>query len=55
MEDFKSELTTLINKHSIDSILETPDFIIADHLIEYIEALRATLKARDIWRSDQEG
>lgn len=28
---FKQELTVLINKHNLDSLTDTPDFILADY------------------------
>lgn len=39
MESFESELCRLINKHSMDARLNTPDFILTQYVIKHLEAL----------------
>jgi hypothetical protein len=49
LEEFRSELTTLINRFNIDSVMETPDYMLADHLVLTMMNLEATIKARTHW------
>jgi len=37
MATFIRELTTLINKHSLESGSDTPDFILAEYLVNCLE------------------
>ncbi len=46
---FRDELETLINKHSIDNDLETPDHILADHVIRQLRTLKRTVSTRERW------
>jgi hypothetical protein len=39
MSTFESELCALINKHSIDARLNTPDFIVTQYIMSNLEAL----------------
>lgn len=38
-KEFQNELTKLLNRHSIDTLLDIPDFIIKDHLIAFMYTL----------------
>ena len=38
-EEFKIKLTSLINEMSIDNIFDLPDFIIANFIVDCMEAL----------------
>jgi hypothetical protein len=49
LEEFRSELVNLINRYHIDTDLETPDYMISDHLILTLMNLEATIKARTHW------
>lgn len=46
-KDFKKELEQLINKHSVDSLLETPDFILADYLTSALYIFETATACRD--------
>lgn len=46
---FKKELETLINRHSIDNDLNTPDFILAEYIIKCLTNLKITTIDRDTW------
>lgn len=46
---FHLELQNLINRYSIDSVLNTPDFILADYVTDTLWHLGLMLKARDDW------
>lgn len=48
-EEFKKELTALINKYSIENGSNTPDFILADYLIKCIENYNQITKTRENW------
>lgn len=37
--DFKEDLRAVLNRHSIDNLLEMPDFVIAQFLDEFLCAL----------------
>lgn len=47
--NFQTELTTLLNKHSIDNDCNTPDFILAGNICLQIMATQAMMKDRDTW------
>ena len=47
--EFEKELTTLINKHSIESGSDTPDFILSHFLVGCLEAFSSTCKQREKW------
>lgn len=46
---FEKELAGLLNRHSKDTEINTPDYILASYLAECLELFRMTVKARDIW------
>lgn len=46
-EQFKKELTELINKLSLESGCNIPDFIIAEYLTECFEAFESATKEAD--------
>lgn len=48
--EFKEELETLLNCHSIDSETETPDFILAQFLIDTIDAYSKVRDQTDRWK-----
>jgi hypothetical protein len=51
-EDVIRELTRVINKYSLESGSDTPDWIIAEHMLRSLELLDLTIKARNRWYSD---
>ena len=44
---FRKELQDLINKHSIENGSNTPDFILADYLVECLQVFENTIKRRE--------
>ena len=46
---FEHELTTLTNIHSVDNYLNTPDFILAQFVVDYLESFKKATKERDDW------
>jgi len=49
---FKKELAVIINRHSYDSRLNIPDFLIAEHLIAAMSQLEETTKRAAEWGSN---
>jgi hypothetical protein len=48
-EEFKKELQSLINKHSIENDSDTPDYILAEYLMGCLDSFNNTTKRRDTW------
>lgn len=46
---FEQELTSLINRHCVENGSNTPDFILARHLIECLEAFERASNERERW------
>lgn len=46
MEEFRKELETLINRHSLENGSDTPDFILAQYLTDCLEAFDRASRAR---------
>ncbi len=49
MEAFEHELTELINKHSVENVADTPDFILAGMICRMIEAMGPSIKKTLDW------
>jgi hypothetical protein len=49
MNQFKKELTELLNRHSVENTVDMPDFILADMICDLITVVGAKVKARDKW------
>ncbi len=49
MKDFRKDLESLINKHSLENGSNTPDFILAEYLTDCLNAFDKTSKAREKW------
>ena len=45
-KDFQKDLESLINKHSIDSMLNLPDFAISEYLMDSLNALMKVNKCK---------
>ena len=53
-KDFQKDLETLINKHSIDSMLNLPDFAISEYLMNSLNALMEVNKCKpDVSEEDE--
>ena len=48
-ETFKKELESLINSYSMENGSDTPDFILAEYLVNCLKAFNEASKARDGW------
>lgn len=49
MDEFKNELTDLINKHCIENKCDMPDFILAEMLCNLINAIGGSVKDTLDW------
>ncbi len=49
-ETFSKELRALINKESMDTEYKTPDFVLADYLMDCLSAFYVAAERRAIWR-----
>lgn len=49
LDEFERELTQLINKHSLENLCNTPDFVLAKDLRLHLEMLAGTIKERELW------
>jgi len=49
MKRFRQELEELINKHSLENGSDTPDFILAEYLMESLRAFDRATNARESW------
>lgn len=53
-KDFQKDLETLINKHSIDSMLNLPDFAISEYFMDSLNALMKVNKCKpDVSEEDE--
>ena len=49
MSDFRDDLVRLINRHSKENESNTPDFILADYLVECLAAYNSAARRRSAW------
>ena len=49
MDEFRKELTGLVNKHGLDNACGTPDFILAIFLTNILASLEVAMKSREDW------
>lgn len=47
--EFRKELETIINRHSIESSVNMPDFMLADMICNVITTVGNSVKKRDAW------
>ena len=51
-ENFQEELTSLLNRFSKDSESGTPDYILAEFLLQQLTLWNNTIAARAVWRGE---
>lgn len=54
-EKFKEELTTLINRHSMENVANIPDYMMAELIVDFIGTLGPLIKKRDRWMGYEKG
>lgn len=53
-DQLSRDLAHVLNCHSIDNALDTPDFIVSDMLVEQLSAMIAAHEAVKRWRGEDE-
>lgn len=48
-DEFGKELTSLLNRYSIDNLTNTPDFILSEVIQKYIYDMKIMNEKRDKW------
>ena len=48
-EPLKTRLAALLNEHSIEGMSDTPDFLLAEYLINCLDIYEKAIRARDKW------
>jgi hypothetical protein len=48
-QSFREELRMLINRYSVESNSDTPDFILADYISDALDAFDEAIRQRDQW------
>lgn len=46
---FRKELAQLLNRFSMENASDTPDYLLADYLIDCLRALDTAVRARERW------
>lgn len=46
---FRNDLQGVLNRHCMENESNTPDYILADYLIECLRALDKTINQRESW------
>ena len=53
-EEFRKDLESLINKHSIENGSDTPDFMLAEYLLRCLAAYERVIAQREKWYEQKE-
>lgn len=48
-DELTEELASLLNRHNVDNWANTPDYILAEHLMGCLRQYRATLETNRQW------
>jgi len=51
IEKFRTQVRGILNSLSIDTECDTPDFILADYLVNCLQNYHETIKLRDKWHT----
>jgi len=54
MDDLRTELAAVLNKHSVEGRSDTPDFILAQYLIDCLFSFEQITRAREKWHGRPE-
>lgn len=49
MEEFRKKIENLINIHALENGSDTPDFVLAQYLIDCLKAFDNALQTREKW------
>lgn len=53
LDELRRDIAAVLNRHSVDTDLATPDFVLAEVVINNLEAFGQGVKARREWFKDQ--
>lgn len=48
-KEFKADLAAVLNKHSIENMSNTPDWILADCVAQFLHAFAYGVNSRESW------
>lgn len=49
MSDLREDIKEAINRHSLENKSNTPDFLLADYLIDCLDAFDKAVRRRENW------
>lgn len=49
MDDFATELQSLVNRHSVENASNTPDFILAQYIAGCLATFATAVQQRETW------
>ena len=56
-DELRRDIATALNRNSVDARLNVPDFILADYVVDclqaYLISLRLNLMSQEEWKSSQ--
>lgn len=52
---FENELRDLINRHSLEGLSNTPDYVLASYLVKCMEAFNVGVRVRSEWHTSRAG
>lgn len=55
MENLEKELAALLNKYNRESKSYTPDFILAQYVLDCLDAYEKAAHKRDVWWDERKG
>ncbi len=55
IKNFRSQLIYLLNNNSMENGSDTPDYILADYMVDCLAAFDKTLQAREKWYDREVG
>lgn len=47
--NFREELRELINRHSMENLSNTPDFLLTEYILGCLEAFDSAVRQREAW------
>lgn len=53
MLGFEKDLTRLINNYSIENLSNTPDYLLAKHLVQCLNNFNESTNSRDKWNGKE--
>lgn len=51
--ELREDLAHVLNIHSIDTVTNTPDFILAEYLVNALGSFGSAVNNRDVWHGEE--